>query len=63
MDNVVYLAYKNQNLIEEFITNMACKNCRNKTFVFELDVNHSSPMVKCACCGALIGRCGWSDEE
>jgi predicted nucleic acid-binding Zn ribbon protein len=60
-DKVVYLAFSNRETVAEGIDFTACKHCRNKTFTITHDTTEF-PMVKCAACGAHIGRIGWAGE-
>jgi ribosomal protein S27E len=60
-ERVVYLAFRNENTtVGESLDFVACKHCRNKTYTLTHDSNEF-PLMKCAACGAHIGRIGWAD--
>lgn len=61
-DKVVYLAFDNPNLKIEGRDLLACKNCRNKTYVARTDMGEF-PELECAACGAQIGAFGWVEGE
>ena len=62
-ENVIHLAFKNPNATtDEGINFIACKHCRNKTYTLTEDKVDSFPLLKCAACGAHIGRMGWADD-
>jgi len=63
-DKVVYLKFKNDNApIQEAVCYTGCAICHNKTFVIiEDNPVGKYPMVRCACCGADIGRVGWAPD-
>ena len=61
MGNVVYLNFKSANTEDENVSFTCCANCKNKTFTVTND-GIEFPMMKCAACGAHIGRIGFSDE-
>ena len=60
-NNVVFLKYRNDapTEVKEII---ACKVCRNKTFLALLDKG-PYPRLQCAACGSHIGAFGWAPEE
>lgn len=63
-DKVVFLAFSNPNLKDDQDVHVsACTHCRNKTFLLSHDSHSGFPMVKCAACGAHIGRVGWADDD
>lgn len=49
----------------DYITFISCKACRNKCYVLieESRPDMLYPLVKCAACGAAIGRIGWLSGE
>lgn len=63
-DNVVFLTHRTDKADTEWRENLACKGCRNKTFAVEYDKPRSAsfPVLRCACCGSLLGRIGWAPE-
>jgi len=61
MGNVVHLNFKGSNTVEEHISFTCCLNCKNKTFTVTND-GAEFAMLKCAACGAHIGRIGYTDE-
>ena len=61
-NNLIFLAFSNNNLINNEISYLGCKNCGNKTYIF-IARDKEFPLVKCACCGNVIGRIGWANEE
>lgn len=60
-DKVVYLKYtRPEATSDEHLTFIACKHCRNKTYTLTNDAD-AFPLLKCAACGAHIGRIGWTE--
>ena len=59
--NIVFLKFRNDSPTEtrEII---ACKECRNKTFLALYDTG-DYPRLQCAACGNLIGSFGWAPDE
>jgi len=65
-DNVIELKFRSPHMAEEgFLSFIACKSCRNKTYTLIQDQNSSFPLMKCAACGQAMGRMGWyyDDDE
>jgi hypothetical protein len=62
-NNVVFLAYRNPELVPDIVEHMSCKNCKNKTFTMTHINNALFPTVKCACCSNEIGVMGWIPED
>lgn len=63
-EKVVYLAFHNtEKTTVGSIERLACKACRNKTFVVTYDDASEYPALRCACCGADCGRFGWAPEQ
>jgi hypothetical protein len=62
-DNVVFLKFKSPHVVEDMCAFIACRHCRNKTYTLVEDRVGSFPMMKCAACGAHIGRMGWASDD
>ena len=63
-DAVVYLAFANPAMTEpDTMAFIACRACRNKTYTITKDQPDGFPLVRCCCCGAHIGRIGWTDSD
>lgn len=60
--NVIFLKFSTPEQVPEGITFACCKNCLNKTYTHIYDGGSEFPLVKCAACGAHIGRIGWVQE-
>lgn len=61
---VYYLNYHSPKTEQHGIIFSSCKLCRNKTFTMVYaDDADTFPVVKCACCSAILGRVGWVPEE
>jgi hypothetical protein len=45
------------------LTFLACKSCRNKTYVLMYDASSAFPLMKCAACGQAMGRMGWYHDD
>jgi ribosomal protein S27E len=63
VSKVVFLAHRNENMDTEYTEYLACKNCRNKTYVVVYGKASEFPSMRCACCGSEAGYFGWVDEE
>lgn len=61
-DNVIHLAFRSPHVDDDSCAMMACKNCRNKTFLMLMDQMDTFPMMKCAACDQHIGRMGWTPD-
>ena len=61
--NVVYLKFHNKNTSYEEQTFVTCAFCKNKTFTAMIDTSSDYALMKCAACGAHMGRIGWADIE
>lgn len=60
---VVFLDFTKPETTEpDVMAFIACKVCRNKTFTMTEDVVGYFSLVRCACCGAHLGRIGWAQE-
>lgn len=62
-DNVVHLAFRNPHVEDDMMAFMACKHCRNKTFMFQVDIVGDFPLMKCAACQQHMGRMGWAHDD
>lgn len=60
-EKVIYLAYHNEN-IEDGNYKLACKVCKNKTYLIRGDMGEW-PELSCACCNARIGAFGWAGQR
>lgn len=57
---VVFLKFSRPEATsDEYVTFISCKHCKNKTFSLTNEANEY-PLLKCAACGAHIGRIGWT---
>lgn len=62
-NNVVFLAFRNPEKTADETTHVVCcKHCRNKNFLLLAPAENDYPVLKCAACGANIGRVGWVHE-
>lgn len=60
---VVYLDFKKAETTEpDVMCYIACKFCHNKTFTLVEDLPDYFNMMRCAACGAHLGRIGWAQE-
>ena len=66
-DNVVFLEFSNDKTSAEVTTTLACKHCRNKTFmaIYQHDSwqDKGFPSLICAFCKTDIGKFGWANDE
>jgi hypothetical protein len=60
-EKIVFLKFRSNDTSAEGINFIACKACRNKTYILIEDKVDAFPMLKCAACGAHIGRIGWAE--
>lgn len=58
--NVVHLAFRAETVRDDEMAFIACAHCRNKTYTL-VDQPQDFPLLRCAACGAHIGRMGWAD--
>jgi len=64
MGDVIHLAHRNDSTDTDFVEYLACKNCKNKTWIALYEqACRGFPRLKCACCGQDGGLFGWVDEE
>lgn len=61
-EKVVFLAFKNDQLVEDQRDLMACKHCRNKAFSVVYQGEEAFPVLQCTACGFHLGRVGWPNE-
>ena len=60
-EKVVFLAFKNDQMEPDMRDLIACKVCRNKTFIVIYKLE-SFPLLQCAACQTQIGHFGWTDD-
>lgn len=60
---VIHLAFKSPQLVDDSMAFIACKHCRNKTYTVTEDRVGHFPLMRCAACGAHIGRMGWAHDD
>lgn len=61
MSNVIELKFKNNSLEAESVSTLACKVCKNKTYIVRQACEQNFPYMVCACCGSEIGTFGWCE--
>ena len=62
-EKVVFLAFKNEHVHDEYVSFTTCSHCKNKTFTMHpSNEDGVFPMLRCAACGTNIGRVGWGDD-
>lgn len=61
-EKVVFLAFKNEQLVEGQRDLMACKHCRNKAFAVVYQGAEQFPQLECTACHSHLGKVGWADE-
>lgn len=62
-DKVVLLQFKSPHVEEDTMAFLSCTACRNKTYTLTFDRPGEFPMMRCACCGAHVGRMGWAHDD
>lgn len=60
---VIHLAFKSPHVEEDTMSFLSCVACKNKTYSFVFDRPGDFPLMRCACCGAHIGRMGWAHDD
>lgn len=60
---VIHLQFKSPHVVEDLMAFLACVACKNKTYTFTFDRPGEFPLMRCACCGAHIGRMGWAHDD
>lgn len=62
-DNVIHLAFKSPHMVDDAMSFVACRECRNKTYTLVEDKPGHFPLMRCAACGQHMGRMGWYHDE
>ena len=62
-DNVVWLEHQSPHVEDDMMSFLACAHCRNKTYTLTKDEMDNFPLMRCAACGAHMGRMGWSHDD
>lgn len=62
-DNVVFLAFKREGSTTEETSHLACRDCRNKTWVITWHSPDQRARLTCSVCGVYAGHIGWHEEE
>lgn len=62
-ENVIHLAFKSPHVVDDQRAMIACKECRNKTFLLVEDRVGDFPLMQCAACNQHIGRMGWAHDD
>lgn len=63
-DTVVFLAYTNPAMPQEkSMEALACKTCRNKTWVVIYTEGTNYPRLHCPICNCDGGMIGWASEH
>lgn len=60
-DKVVFLKFSNDKVEPDGPAYIACKVCRNKTYVLLSESEDSFPIMQCAVCRNRLGRIGWAE--
>lgn len=60
-DKNVFLAFTNDKASQGGHDMLACKACRNKTYIARTDLGEW-PELYCAACGSRIGAFGWAEQ-
>lgn len=61
--NVVHLKFRSPHVKDDMMSFIACKHCKNKTYVLRCDDPDNFPLMQCAACGSHIGRMGWAHDD
>lgn len=62
-ENVIELFPRSPEMVDGPMSFIGCRTCLNKTFVvMDTGGEDDMPLLKCAACGAHIGRMGWCPE-
>ena len=61
--NVVKLQFKSPHVEDDSMAYLSCVVCRNKTYTLVTDRIEWFPLMRCAACGAHIGRMGWAHDD
>ena len=62
-DNVIFLEFRSPHVEDDSMSFLACKVCRNKTYTLTIDKPEYFPLMRCAACGAHMGRMGWYHDD
>lgn len=63
-EKVVFLAYSNRSKLERDARDLlACRDCRNKTFLMVFQGEQGFPMLQCTACGNHAGYWGFAGDE
>jgi hypothetical protein len=62
-DKVVFLKFRGPHVEDDMMALSACTHCRNKTFTLTHDKLDTFPLMRCAACGAHLGRMGWAHDD
>lgn len=62
-DNVVHLSFKSPHVEDAERGWLACRNCKNKTYLLIEDRPQDFPLMQCAACGQHMGRMGWAHDD
>lgn len=62
-ENVVFLNFRSPHVQDDIMAFVGCKACKNKTFTLTEDQIGHFPLMRCAACGAHIGRMGWAHDD
>ncbi len=62
-EKVVFLAFRNDKLVEDQRDLLACGTCRNKAFSVVYQGQDKWPLLQCTACGFHLGNIGWADAS
>jgi hypothetical protein len=62
-ENVIHLAFRSPHVEDDERAMLACKNCRNKTYLLICDKLDTFPLMQCGACGMHMGRMGWAHDD
>ena len=62
-DNLIFLAHRREESKTEVTEHMACKHCRNKTWIVTWTGESELARMQCAVCGIYAGHIGWVDDK
>lgn len=63
MGEVVELKFRSPHVEDGQRAFLACKECRNKTYLMVDDRPGYFPLMQCAACGMHMGRMGWAHDD
>lgn len=61
-EKVVFLAFKNDQLVPDQRDLMACNHCRNKAFAIVYQGTDAFPLLECTACHFHLGKVGWAND-